>query len=108
MTPRCYALALVVVAGQPTSRQFIEGGALGVILGPIGLAIAIATADADPPDVPIRPQPVYADTSAAYVLAFRRAYDAQVKADRRGAAGSGGLVGMLVGGAIFYAIFANK
>jgi len=97
----------IAALGRPTGRKFVDGFALGIILGPFGAAIAYASADADPPDVPIRPAPVYADTSAAYVLAFRRAYDAQVKKDRRDTALGGGLVGMLVGGVIAYAVIRN-
>lgn len=97
----------IAALGTPTGHAFMNGAALGVILGPFGAAIAYASADADPPDVAIHPTPVYADTSAAYVLAFRRAYDAQVKTARRDAALGGGLVGMLVGGVIAYAILSH-
>lgn len=93
---------------RPTRRQFIDGTGLGMILGPLGTIIAYAGADADPPDVPITPVPVYADTSAAYVLAFRQAYDAQVRSDRRGAALGGGLLGMLISGVAVYALINNQ
>jgi hypothetical protein len=90
--------------GKPTKRQFFNGFALGTLLGPFGAIIGYVSTDADPPDVPIHPRPNYADTSAAYVLAFRRAYDAQVKSDRRGSALVGGLLGMVVSGVVVYSI----
>lgn len=91
-------------AGRPARAQFWQGFAFGVTLGLIGTAIGVATADADPPDVPITPRPRYADTSATYVLAFRQAYDRQVKSDRRGARLGGGLLGTIVETAAILAI----
>lgn len=92
---------------QPTGSEFRKSFLLGTLLGPVGLAIGIATADADPPDRPILPTPRYADTSATYILAYRRAYDAQLKSERRGAAVGGGVFGMLVNAGIWVAVITN-
>jgi hypothetical protein len=80
-------------ARRGTSGHFAGGVMAGVLLGLIGTIIVYASADADPPHAPIRPQPVYSDTSAAYTLAFRRAYDDRMRSKRKSSALAGGLLG---------------
>jgi len=79
-----------------TGSHFAGGFVGGVLLGLIGTVIAYASADADAPDVPIKPPPIYADTSATYLLAFRRGYDDRLRARRKSAALGGGLLGTAV------------
>lgn len=79
-----------------TGGNFAGGFVGGVVLGLIGTVIAYASADADPPNVPIKPPPVYADTSGTYLLAFRRGYDDRLRAKRKSAALGGGLLGTAV------------
>lgn len=99
---------MVHAYGRPTGAETAQGFALGALLGVIGVAIAYSTAEADPPNVAIRPAPVYADTSAAYVLAFRQAYDAQLKRNRRDARGGGSLGGMLLTGIVIVSVLNSR
>jgi hypothetical protein len=79
-----------------TGSYFAGGFVGGALLGLIGTVIAYASADADSPSVPVRPTPVYADTSATYLLAFRRSYDDRLRSKRKSAALGGGLLGTAV------------
>jgi len=76
---------------------YIAGGFVsGALLGLIGTVIAYAAADTDKPNVPVQPTPMYADTSATYLLAFRRGYDDRLRSKRKSAALGGGLLGTAV------------
>jgi len=76
---------------------YIAGGFVsGALLGLIGTVIAYAAADTDKPNVPVQPTPMYADTSATYLLALRRGYDDRLRSKRKSAALGGGLLGTAV------------